>query len=538
MYKNADHSNPLNLPFDKAPAEGCFEKLAAIARTALGAPMAILSLIDADGRWTRIGVGVEPCSVPEANYKNSFCAHVVAHGETLFVEDALTDSRFNESALVTEAPYIRSYAGAPLQTEKGNFGTLCAFSHEASALKKENLTTLEMLAALAMETLADHARFKLHERRKDILRLTEELTGAGYGYFNLFNDSFFVSDRVRELQGIGPDTPRRTMDEALQAYHPQDREFVRYNLKRALESGKPFDIITRLLRPNGQIRLVHLNVEPEFLDNTRTVCGLFGVVRDITEEQQVKQRLAIAEKMATLGTMAAAITHEFNTPLNYITANFHLLRDKLSSSDGEQDTSTLDILEDIEVGITRLTNLSRDLLLFSRNDQPTDPSNSHADVRRAIEMAMRLGITHSRHTSLVEVDIPDEISMVKVLENHLVQITLNLIINATQAFEEEDGEDNKISISAHQTPDERIIIEVKDNGPGIPPDLLERIFDPFFTTKPHGEGCGLGLLICKQLAQENEGDISVTSVLGEGTTFQMTFQALPHLASSGETLGH
>ena len=135
-------------------------------------------------------------------------------------------------------------------------------------------------------------------------------------------------------------------------------------------------------------------------------------------------------------------------------------------------------------------------------------------------MAARLKRRQRAHRAALELSIEDDLPPARADENQLVQVFLNLFINAEQAFEDPEAETNLVRVSASRE-DELLLIEVSDNGPGIPADVLPYIFNPFFTTKKRGEGSGLGLSICRELIEQFDGKISVETREGEGTTFSI-----------------
>lgn len=524
MLSQNKSASPLNISSSAKNLElDRLSKITDITRTMFAAPIATLSLPNTRGSWRHYTSGLD--AHIEGDLSASFSEPLITHGEVLFVEDAASDPRFEHRLPSLGDKQLRSFLCVPLKTPNGTIGALSILSPAPAAFDRSQLPALRMLADLAVETLMARAHQREAKNRAHILQLSEKLTGAGYGYFNRISGEIYITDRVREIQGFEPGTNFDSLDEIVATYHPRDRELLQSHLTEALEHGKAFELVLRMQKACGTIRLVKVQVEPDFFEDDPTVYGLLGAIVDITEAHQEKQRLEAAEKMATLGTMVASLSHEMKTPLCYALANVQLLRDGAWLS--PEDFS--EILDDIETGLIQLSQFSKDLLDFSHS-APQDPTvESSADVMSSLKLALRLCAGQSRHVAHIALNFQESLPAAHIGENHLVQILINLINNAVQALSTHSPADNRITVSAYQRhADESsasrnfLVIEIEDNGPGMPPHVLHQIFDPFFTTKTRGKGCGLGLVVCRQLAESHGGMLTASSEQGKGSTFKLT----------------
>jgi signal transduction histidine kinase len=242
---------------------------------------------------------------------------------------------------------------------------------------------------------------------------------------------------------------------------------------------------------------------------------------DIARRKQMQARLLLTDRLASVGTLAAGVAHEINSPLAYVIANLELLAhelpDALGPYAGERLTQLTDMVKSARDGAERVRLTVRDLKTFSASrSEEVGP----VDVRRAFELAIQMSWNEIRHRARLVKDY-GELPPVRANESRLGQVFLNLLVNAAQAIPEGAADRNEIRIMTRPGPPGRVTIEVRDSGAGIAPELLTRIFDPFFTTKPAGVGTGLGLSICHSIVTALEGEISVDSAAGRGTTFRV-----------------
>jgi signal transduction histidine kinase len=234
-----------------------------------------------------------------------------------------------------------------------------------------------------------------------------------------------------------------------------------------------------------------------------------------------------AAKFAEIGQLAAGIIHEINNPVACILSNTQMLlqalprltelaRDGAGAGAGAESTALLEdvrgISEDLVVSIELLMSLSRNLksLAYSARDEPTE-----TDLHECIDAALRV----ARHELKYRVRVEKDYGAVPKLVAYpglLIQLFLNLFVNAAQAIE---GEGTLRIRTRCDGP--CVLIEVADSGRGIAPADLPKIFRPFFTTKPVGKGLGLGLSICKGVINRHGGDIKALSDLFNGTVFQI-----------------
>jgi len=260
--------------------------------------------------------------------------------------------------------------------------------------------------------------------------------------------------------------------------------------------------------------------------------------------RQTEAHLIQSEKMRGLGTLVAGVAHELNNPISVVSANVaHLrrsvgrLRDALEVYDHlplpeaqraqlaatrrslhlEQVLADLpSVLDDCAEGARRTTQIVNGLRAFSRSD--AGEGWQPADLHRGIESALGLLATRLRDHITVHRDFA-ELPAVECLPGQLNQVFMNLLMNAADAIGRRAG---SIWIATQREPTPVVSIAIRDDGPGMPPDVCAKIFEPFFTTKPVGHGTGLGLSISYGIIQRHHGTLSVASTPGQGATFTIT----------------
>ena len=300
-------------------------------------------------------------------------------------------------------------------------------------------------------------------------------------------------------------------------------------LRHAVPSGLPDD--TRLVRRDGSEIPVADSCAPiKTCDGV--VSGAVLVFRDLTAERkaaatrmQYQQQLILADKMASVGTLAASMAHEINNPLTYVVANLDLAIEELRSLSGGSASERMENLEGLLLearqGSARVTKIVRGLKTFSRVEEERP---AVIDLVPVLELSINMAFNEIRHRAhLVKQYGP--LPLVDGDEARLGQVFINLLVNAVQAMPEGDLHANEIRVTASTNTLGQAVVEIRDTGPGIAPGDLSRIFEPFFTTKPIGVGTGLGLAICHNIITGMRGQISVDSSVGTGTTFRVVLPA-------------
>lgn len=307
--------------------------------------------------------------------------------------------------------------------------------------------------------------------------------------------------------------------------HPQDRGQVIKRISRMLASGEaapPHE--ERFLGANGRIATVEVASLPmEFKGQPAAL----AIARDLTERKRMESQLLLADRMVSVGTLAAGIAHEINNPLAYVISNLHLLSERMESLRDRLDEATgndiHEMLAQAQDGAERVRTIVRDLKSFSRAD---DERLGAVDVERVLDSAVSMAWNEIRHRARL-VKSYAQVPAVHANEAKLGQVFLNLLVNAAQALPVSNAQEHEIRVatSYRGTPNDQVVIEVSDTGVGMPPDVAKRIFDPFFTTKPVGVGTGLGLSICHSIVDTMGGHIQVDSQPERGTTMRVHLPA-------------
>jgi PAS domain S-box-containing protein len=254
-----------------------------------------------------------------------------------------------------------------------------------------------------------------------------------------------------------------------------------------------------------------------------------AVYEDMTEQRQAEQaaekmrgQLALADRMASLGTLAAGVAHEINNPLTYVIANLALTAEGVRTLAGDsatpQQKELIQLIEEARQGAESVSRIVHGLQALSRGG---DEHRMQLDLREVLESAIRMTFHELRQKArLVKAYRP--VPSVWADEGRLAQVFVNLLVNAAQAIPAGDTADNEIRVSLSTGPDGQAVVEIRDTGVGIPVEVLGRVFDPFFTTKAVGQGTGLGLSISHNIVSALGGNMEVESAVGRGSLFRVT----------------
>jgi len=271
--------------------------------------------------------------------------------------------------------------------------------------------------------------------------------------------------------------------------------------------------------------------EVRFLEATGgSLAAAMARCRAEAERRELHAKLALADRMASVGTLAAGVAHELNNPLAYVTANLTFLSEQVAHlqvlltpsarADGEVADALQQLVEaahDAWDGADRMRVIVRDLRTLSRAD---DASVGPVDLGPVLDSCVNVAWNELKHRARLVKEV-EPLPSVRGSAARLGQIFLNLLVNAAQAIPEGHADRNEVRVRARPLGADRVVIEVSDTGCGIPPEVRPRIFDPFFTTKAPGVGTGLGLSIVHGIVTAMHGEIEVETTPGAGSTFRV-----------------
>jgi len=298
------------------PPKASLDLLCQFAARMLGAPIALVSLVDEHRQWFKAKVGLDASETPR---DLAFCAHAICDDVTMVVEDARLDVRFAENPLVTAAPDIRFYAGVPLTVENGvRLGTLCVIDRVPRRLTPEENEQLRRLAELVVADLKRGVLEKQlagqlaktrraaqvareHIRRSD---QAARLNALGWWEVDLAAGKVHWSRQVRRLHGVGPRYVP-TLERAIDFYPPEVRKQVAADVEGALVHGRPFRFELPLIRADGARRWVSVVGEP--IRRGGAITGVSGAIQDIHEAKEALlkvERLALTDPMTGLSNRA------------------------------------------------------------------------------------------------------------------------------------------------------------------------------------------------------------------------------------------
>jgi len=393
----------------------------------------------------------------------------------------------------------------------------CQLIHEAlnSGVKREfEETYRDKTFSFVFAPVTDAGYVTIHgqdvtERKKveESLRETRDYLENLIGYANapiiVWDSGYKITRFNHAFERLTGLRAKEVLGKELGILFPEDSREKSLELIQRTVTGERWEVVEiPIWRKDGTVRMVLWNSATLFAKDGKTVVATIAQGQDITELKQRTKQLEDAERLAAIGQLASAVGHEIRNPLGVIKNSVYFLGLKLKDTD-EKVTKHLRIMEK-EVNSANL--IVGDLLDFARRRPPV---LQETDLNKILR------------TAAIDSLIPENIELVMKLsempqmlldQEQLRRVFLNIILNAIQAMPE--GGKMTIQTSRH---DDSVRIGFTDTGVGIPKENMPKIFTPLFSTK--AKGIGLGLTICKQIVEAHDGNITVKSKVGEGSTF-------------------
>jgi signal transduction histidine kinase len=542
----------LRLRLLDTPPEEPFDRLTQQACRLLGSSIALVSLVDDHRQFFKSAWGLPiPCAaVHEAPLPLSFCRQVVTSGLPLVVENANEHPLGCGKAAIEELDVV-AYLGMPLTTPHGAvLGSFCVIDSQPRKWTAADQQTMSELAASVMSEIAlrsahdemlatnlellreageRESLLKALVRSEARLRAAQRLTGVGSFVLHelAVRENHWSDEALRILQITDAEAPSSVFDFVENLVYPDDRATVVAAIERALNFNKICQIEYRVCKPGGGTNTLLTTIETE-INGEDSKTALFTVM-DVTERNQadtiladVRSEMYHLARVATAGEMAAIVAHEINQPLTAIahTANAcHRLSvtDKLARSDLIQH------LADISTQAKRASEIVRQITRYVSKQAPKQrPLPLDKVVSDILSMLSPMSKKYSIKISCTS---PSDLPRVLGDETQLGQLVLNLVRNAFDAVAVNPASDRSVTITMGSTDRMHVVLEVADNGPGIPADLHDKIFTPFFTTRRNG--LGMGLSVSRTIAEGHHAILSARDrdPNERGACFQVTFLA-------------
>jgi PAS domain S-box-containing protein len=385
-------------------------------------------------------------------------------------------------------------------------------TRDGDYLSSEDIDLLQTIAgyvSIALENARLYESLELkaldYQALRDFSQNIIESINAGVLACNLEGKIEAWNSALERLYGM-----RRAdaMGKTLEQIFPQE---LRQELAQVSDPHHTLNLYKFRLRNAQDVSLIlNLSVVP-LIGKENKVIGRLLIFTDLTERVNLEDQLMQAEKLSSIGLLAAGVAHEVNTPLAIITSNAQLLMRQMDPDDARTRT-----LDKIIKQAFRASEIANHLLKFSRvsGSEYTD-----LDVNRVISETLSLVDPMLRAAKIrVNAQLASSLPPVHGNSGKLQQVFMNLIMNARDAMPR--GGELTIATEAENS---SLRVEISDNGVGIPADHLNKIFDPFFTTKTSSRGTGLGLAVTYGIIREHSGSIQVDSVVERGTTFRLEF---------------
>ena len=420
--------------------------------------------------------------------------HLIAHSITTPLERLATAVMAADTHPI---PHV------PVMTRTDEIGNLSRVMHAMSSAIHSHIAALQLSEANLRQLNQDLAGSEAKYR--------SIVDHAPFGIFTTRGMTLVFSNRYNSLlAGLDP-SEEKDPDAVRRAIHPEDRERVIEEFAQAVTEGQPYETVFRFLHADGTVRKV-LSRRIPIRDHSGEVVMYQGFNVDITALDLMQSRLRRAERLATLGQVAAGIAHEIRNPLVGIGSTTSLLLDDTDPTDARRPDLAV-ILQETK----RLDRIVNQIIDYAR---PREIVAFAFDMAQLVQEVMKvLDEPLTRKQATIRLSAPDAPYSIQADRDQLKQVLLNVLQNAIEASP--SGETITVTlVQQARGVEPGLEVTVADRGTGISPTHLPHVFEPFFTSgKP--QGTGLGLAICRNILEAHGGEIALDSEVGRGTTVRV-----------------
>jgi PAS domain S-box-containing protein len=372
----------------------------------------------------------------------------------------------------------------------------------------------------------------LRNLRKSEGRLEEaqHIAHVGYWELDLATDLRTWSDESFRIFGLAPGEGQVAYMRYQELIHPEDRQKVVAAVAEALNGGPRYDVEYRVVRPNGEVCIVHSQGDV-VRDKSGRPHRMFGIVQDITERKRAEEdlreserrhretqiELAHVNRVTTMGQLTASIAHEVNQPIAAAVTSADAGLRWLAAHPPNLERTRESFERIIRAGKQAGEVIGRIRDLIKKVPAHRAPLDVNEMILETI--ALTRG-EMQRHHILLQTALAKDLPCLRGDRVQLQQVMLNLIMNAIEAMREISDDSRELTIGSNVDTPGGVIVTVRDSGSGLNPESTDRLFDPFFTTKP--TGMGMGLSICRSITEAHGGRLWASANAPRGAVFQFT----------------
>jgi signal transduction histidine kinase len=469
-------------------------------------------------RHGRIAVTNRTALVTPADLPQCALHTVILTKQTVLLDDASADPSYSKEEYVRQA-CSRSIVCVPIVKRTQLVGTLyLENSLMPRAFTPDRVFVLQLLASQAAISLENAGLYSDLQRSEAFLADGQRISQTGSIGWSVSSGELYWSEQTYSIMEYDrAATP--TLDLIFQLTHPDDRAILQQALHEAVRETTDFDVVHRLLMPDGRVKHVHLTGRAV---NTDTLYFV-GAVRDVTERVRAEETLREAQddlarvnRVTIMGELTASLAHELAQPISGTMTNADTCLRSL-----ERDTLDFDAVRRAVTTIARDAQRAGAIIgrICSQFKKGT-PNREVVDVNEINrETVALLSDEATRYRITVRTELAADLPTLVGDRVQLQQVAMNLLLNSIEAMRDVEGI-RELVIKSRRGENGRILVSVSDTGIGFPPQLAEQIFEPFFTTNP--QGIGIGLRISRSIIESHNGRLWAVGSPGRGATFHLS----------------